>query len=89
MHLYVSLYILVCLVFSVLCSYVFVLGCGSLSPNEDIVRFRCGWGGESYTLFAHIFVKNFHFLYIFLGFGVACAFFIGLLSLFAWLHVHV
>ena len=71
------------IVFCVFCA--FVVGYGSATPNDDIVRFRCG--GESYTFFAHIFVKNFNFLYSLLGFGVVCAFFIGFLSLFAWLLV--
>jgi len=61
--------------FSLFC--IFVLGCGSLAPNEDIVRFRCGW--EPYTLFTHIFMnnfmKNFQFLYIFLSFRVVCVLF--------------
>jgi len=55
---------------------IFILGCGSSAPNENIVRFRCG--GESYTLFAHYFVKSFSFLCSFHGFGVVCAFLIGL-----------
>ena len=33
--------------FCVLC--VFVVGCGSLASNEDIVRFSCG-DGKSYIL---------------------------------------
>ena len=65
------LYILVSyLVVFVLCFFcAFVLGCGSLAPNEDIVRFRCG--GESYTLFEPVFVKKFQFLlYFFLVLGL-------------------
>jgi len=63
-----------CLVlFSLFC--IFILGCGSSAPKEDNVRFRCG--GESYNLFAHIFVKIFPFLCSFLDFGVVCAFLIG------------
>jgi len=61
-----------CLVsFSLFC--IFILDCGSSAPNEDIVRFRCG--GNSYTFFEPIFVKNFQFLYIFSWFwGCLCLF---------------
>jgi len=37
---------------------VFVVGCGCSSPNEDIVRFRCGVE-KSYTLLHIFFVKIF------------------------------
>jgi len=75
LDLCVNLYIFVSwLVFFILYFHNFVLGCGSLGPKEDIMRFSYGRG--SYTLFAHIFfVKNFRFLYSFLGIGVVCAFF--------------
>jgi len=53
------------LIFYILVSYLvvfvlfffcaFVLGCGSLAPNEDIVRFRCG---ESHIPFLPIFCEN-------------------------------
>ena len=80
MDLCVSSYIFVfCLVFFILYFCIFVLGGLSSTPNEDIVRFRCG--KESYTLFAQIimkfFVKIFQFLCSFLSFGVVYAFLIG------------
>ena len=84
-HIYLS-----CFVFFILYLCVFVLGCGSSAPNEDIVRFRCWGRGESYILFAHIFVKFFQFLYSFLGIGVVCAFFYWYLisnCLIASLHI--
>ena len=74
-----------CLVFCVLCFCVFSSWLCLLAPNECTTRFMCG--GESYTLFVYVFVKNFHFLYRFLCFGVAYAFLIGFLFLFAELLV--
>jgi len=54
-YIYVLFSVLVC--FIVFCiSVFFVLGCNSLAPNDDIVRFRCG----GMYPFPHIFMKNFH-----------------------------
>ena len=70
-----------CVLYSVLCFDVFVVGCGSSTPSEDIVRFRCG--RESYTLFAHISVKKFQFFCIvFMVLGFFCAFFY-------WFFIHI
>jgi len=70
----VLLYIFLCFCF--LC--FFVLGCGSSTTNEDIVRFRCG--RESHTLFTHNFVKFFHkflnFCMVFFILGLFVPFFI-------------
>ena len=76
-----------CLIsFSLFC--IFVLGCGSSAPNEDIMRFRSR--GEVIYPFCTFFLWNFSwnlfkFCKAFLGFAVVCAFLIGFWPLFAWL----
>jgi len=47
----VFLRILLCFMCS--CFYIFVVGCSSSTPNEDIVGFKCG---GSHKLFLHIFL---------------------------------
>jgi len=54
----------ICVLFRFLFVFL-VFGCGSSAHNEDIVRFRCG--GESQTLFVHLFVKFFSIFVPFLG----------------------
>ena len=89
---FVCEFVYICVLFSVLLYFIvfylfvfFVLSCVSSTPNEDIVRFRCG---GSHIPFFGLFLWNFQFL---LNFFLVLGLFVPFLLVFClyWLGCYL